>query len=178
MKRFLAVTALAALFALLACHPLPAQDVVRITIGDQDFERAEPETMDDALTLIRGETDLLNKVIAAYITDGAAAQANVEELLRSVSTVAVKAREVVPVAPPVQLPPVTVTVTIPAKTLAVGAFLEANPLPLVGGLSIAAGISASINVFNSFIVGSDAGFNITTSSVAPVIRLRGEYWLF
>ena len=142
-----------------------------IVVGNDEYTRPQPATLEDAQTLLAGETALLNQVIASYISDSDNATNQVNKILTGLDATSVDLKKSGQDLNQVKKIP-------PAKSLAVGGFLAFDPSLSSSQFFFDAGPKLDFNLFNSVLLGAGVGFHVAPNVVTPTVSFDALWWVF
>lgn len=152
-----------------------SQDIVVKLDGDAYLLPA-PTTLEESNRVATGLAEILTEVIASYEANSADASNQVLKIMEANKQVLTASKD-----------QAAVLKTIPAgalaKTFALGAYVEGNPLPLLGGQAFGLGASATWNLLNLVPITGRAGFLIENPE-GQALRFRlgaslaAEWWVF
>ena len=147
------------------------QTTIHIEIGEDVYERSDPTTLEDAITLSHGLASTLNKVIASYLQDSSEASEAIKQILGQVQDVKKTAQGMQVATGGAPFP------VFSLPTFAVGGFVQANPVPALGGFLLNTGPVFSMNLFQYMLVSLGVGFHISQNQTAPLVSMSAQWWL-
>ncbi len=160
--------ALTASFSFGQGAPVPQKFV--IVAGTDKYSQPVATTLEEANAQTAYLVSLFNQLAVLYLADSAQNAPQLEKLLGSASDTAATAAT--------EDKALKKATFAKVKTFALGGYVLANPLPVVGGYSYGAGPQVLLNVFDSFVLSVGVGLEVDAKDLRPQIQVGLTTWLF